>query len=225
MSVQAPRPLARALARIQHLDRRMARQQGPYDARTRSRRRPSNRWLRTRARLRKQYARAANLRKDVLHKTTTSLAQRHDVIVVEALNVSALMTGSAARKRGLNRAIADVRMAEIRRMLTYKTEWYGSSLVTADRWFPSSRLCSACGTRKSSLLLAETEFYCVRCGLRVDRDRNAAINLACLGVRSVRSPDPAGSGPVAGRGAESESKGVTTPLAAGDETSTLLENR
>ena len=82
--------------------------------------------------------------------------------------------------RQLARAIADAGTAEPRRQLAYKTGWYGSRLIVADRFYPSSKTCSACGWVKAKLTLAERTFTCETCGLRIDRDLNAARNLAKL---------------------------------------------
>jgi putative transposase len=99
--------------------------------------------------------------------------------VVEQLNVVGLL-----RNRRLGRAIADTGMGELRRLLGYKSTWYGCRLVVADRFYPSSKTCSGCGWVKARLTLAERTFCCEACGLRVDRDLNAARNLAKL-VQSV----------------------------------------
>ena len=79
--------------------------------------------------------------------------------------------------RELNRAIADAAPAELRRQLAYKSTWYGSRLVVAGRWYPSSKTCSACGVVKAKLALAERNWTCDGCGAVHDRDVNAAINL------------------------------------------------
>ena len=133
--VRAPKPLSKAQARLRRLQRRAARQAGPYDPAARNRRPASNRWRRTPVRIATTHARAAHIRRDVLHKATTALAQQHQVIVVETLNAAGLRSNGGARKRGLNRALADAALAEVRRMLTYKTRWYGSTLVAAGRWY------------------------------------------------------------------------------------------
>ena len=86
----------------------------------------------------------------------------------------------------------------------YKTTWNGGRLVVADRWYPSSKTCSGCGTVKAKLALSERTYTCTTCGLVLDRDVNAARNLAALAAEA----STAGSGPVAGRGADRE-----TPLA------------
>jgi putative transposase len=167
-NIANPRALEGSLRRLRRLNRQLAR------GRPGSRRRSQ-----TRRRLARVHARAANLRRDALHKLTTTLATGHGTVVVEQLNVAGLV-----RNRRLARAIADTGMAELRRQLGYKTRWYGSRLVVADRFFPSSKTCSGCGWVKAKLTLAERTFTCEACGLRIDRDLNAARNLAKL-VQSV----------------------------------------
>ncbi|MGI8686732.1 MAG: zinc ribbon domain-containing protein [Acidimicrobiales bacterium] len=102
------------------------------------------------------------------------------------------LANRASAKAGLNRAILDAAVAELRRQLAYKCTWYGARLVSAGRFFPSSKTCSACGTVKAKLSLAERRFDCECCGVVIDRDLNAAVNLAALaaGISTV-----AGSGP------------------------------
>jgi Putative transposase DNA-binding domain len=102
----------------------------------------------------------------------------------------------------LARHIADAGFAEIRRQLGYKTTWNGGRLLVADRWYPSSKTCSGCGTVKTKLALSEREYDCEACGLVLDRDLNAARNLAALAAEY----DTAGSGPVAGRGANQKTR-------------------
>jgi putative transposase len=163
-----PRALEGSLRKLRRLNRELAR-------RTPGSRRRS----RTRRRLARVHARAANLRRDALHKLTTSLATQHGTVVIEQLNVAGLL-----RNRRLARAIADTGMAELRRLLGYKAIWYGTRLVVADQFYPSSKTCSGCGWVKAKLTLAERTFSCEACGLRIDRDLNAARNLATL-VQSV----------------------------------------
>jgi putative transposase len=91
------------------------------------------------------------------------------------------------RTRRLARALADAGLAELRRQLTYKTAWYGSRLVVADRFYPSSKTCSACSWVKAKLSLSEHAFRCARCGLVIDRDLNAARNLTKLIDHVARS--------------------------------------
>jgi len=108
--VPAPKSLAAAQARLRRLQRQAARQAGPWDPAAGRQQRPSNRWRRTQARIGKTHARAAHVRTDALHKaTTTRLAQHHQVIAVETLNVAGMRRAGGVRKRGLNRALADGR--------------------------------------------------------------------------------------------------------------------
>ncbi len=186
--------------------------------------RPSKRWSKTAARIGRVHARAANIRRDVLHKATSQLAQRHQVIVIEDLAVASMTRrkpGAGRGGRGLNRALADAAPAELRRQLGYKTIWYGSVLLVADRWYPSSKTCSACGGRKPNLALAERTWTCDSCGAAHDRDLNAATNLARLSEHTPRVESrPAGSGPVAGRGAGRKTRAAAAATAGGCETST-----
>jgi putative transposase len=226
--IPAPKPLTVAQGRLRALQRKAARQHGPYDPATRSRREPSQRWQRTGRKVRRAHARAANLRHDALHKATTALAQRHDVIVVETLSAAGMRSAGGAYKRGLNRALADAALAEVRRMLGYKTIWYRTRLVQASRWYPSSKTCSACGGRKPNLTLADRTYACERCGQVIDRDLNAAINLARLGdtPRTGETRTGTGSRPAAtqrggqGRGATQKTRPAPAGKAGGCETST-----
>jgi IS605 OrfB family transposase len=162
--VPNPRALEGSLRKLRRLNRELARR-APQ----------SNHRNRTRRRLAHVHARVANIRRDTMHKLTTSLATEHGTVVAEQLNVAGMV-----RNRQLARAISDTGMAELRRQLTYKTGWYGSRLVIADRFYPSSKTCSACGWVKAKLTLAERTFTCMACGLAIDRDLNAARNLANL---------------------------------------------
>jgi putative transposase len=219
--VANPGHLAAAQARLRALGRALTRKQGP-ERRTdrRTDRRPSKRWRRASARLGRAHARVANLRRDGLHQLTTRLARGYGTVVVEDLNV----TGMLANRR-LARRIADAGFGEIRRQLAYKCLWNGGRLVVADRWFPSSKTCSGCGAVKAKLALSERTYDCATCGLVLDRDVNAARNLAALATAGA----PAGSGPVAGRGAshrtrfggqEAEKRQPGTAAHAADQTGT-----
>ena len=125
------------------------------------------------ARLQKLHARIARIRRHLAHDITTWLVSNCDRVVVEGLNVA-----SMGRLRTLARAIADAGLGDLRRLLEYKAAWYGIELVVADRWFPSSKTCSGCGHVKETLLLSERTYRCEACGLEIDRDLNAAVNLA-----------------------------------------------
>ncbi|NEO57388.1 MAG: IS200/IS605 family element transposase accessory protein TnpB [Okeania sp. SIO3B5] len=121
--------------------------------------------------LAKLHKKVADIRADVLHKLTTWLAKNHSTIVIEDLNVSGML-----KNHKLASAIADCGFYEFKRQLTYKCEWYGSELVIADRYYPSSQICSNCGHQQKMPLHLRT-YECSECGFEVDRDFNAAINL------------------------------------------------
>ena len=108
-----------------------------------------------------------------MHKLTTYLAKNHSQIVIEDLNVSGMMSNYKLAK-----AVADMGFYEFRRQYKYKCQLYGSKLTIVDRWFPSSKTCSRCGTVKESLLLSERVFNCEHCNFSCERDLNAALNLA-----------------------------------------------
>jgi putative transposase len=123
---------------------------------------------------------------------------------------------------GRFRALADAGLGELRRQLGYKTTWYHSQLVIADRWYPSSKTCSGCGAVKAKLPLAERTYRCEGCGLVIDRDTNAAIKLARLSEHATGVESrPAGSGPVAGRGASQK----TPPGGAGGNETSIPQDQ
>jgi putative transposase len=121
------------------------------------------------------YARVAHVRADFIHKLTTRLCRENQMVAIESLNVSGMLTNSR-----LARAIADVGFYAFRRQLQYKAARYGTIIVLADRWYPSSKLCSGCGSRYGALALGECVWTCSTCGAQHDRDINAAINLQRL---------------------------------------------
>jgi putative transposase len=117
----------------------------------------------------------ANARTDGLHQLSTRLTGEFDTLAIENLNVAGML-----RNRTLSRAIADVGMGDLRRQIIYKSTWNDRSLALADRRFPSSKTCSGCGVVKAKLRLSERTFTCDSCGMSIDRDYNAACNLANL---------------------------------------------
>jgi IS605 OrfB family transposase len=164
-----PRNLNKALKALRTASRTLSRRVGPD---RRIGQRPSARWETARRAVTRIHTRVANLRKDAIHKLTTELAATYGTVVVEDLNVAGML-----KNRTLARHIADASFGEIRRQLDYKTGWNGGHLTVADRWFPSSKTCSGCGTVKPKLGLRDRIFTCEHCGLVLDRDLNAAINL------------------------------------------------
>ena len=134
--------------------------------------RGSANWKKAQRQIARLHQKIANIRKDTLHKLTSYLAKNHGKIGIEDLNVTGMMANHKLAK-----AIADMGFFEFRRQLTYKCQLYGSELVVVERWFPSSKKCSNCGTKKETLTLKERVFECSHCGFKCDRDLNASINL------------------------------------------------
>ncbi|MHA2353759.1 MAG: RNA-guided endonuclease InsQ/TnpB family protein [Candidatus Thorarchaeota archaeon] len=133
-------------------------------------------------RLSNLYLKVFNIRQDTLHKVTTYLAKNHSKVVIENLGVSGMM-----KNRRLARVIADVGMYKFRKQLEYKCEWYGTKLIVAPRAFPSSKRCSSCGYKRKELSLSEREYYCKECGLKIDRDLNAALNLVTVSLPGTQT--------------------------------------
>jgi putative transposase len=187
-----PRHSNAAARKVRHLSRTVSRRVGPCDNATKTRRVPSNRWRRASTALAKAQGKVADQRRDGLHKLTTSLARQFGTVVIEDLYVAGML-----KNHRLARHIADASFGEFRRQLEYKTVWNGGRTVVVDRWFCSSKTCSGCGGVKTKLDLSVRTYVCTECGLVLDRDLNAARNLAARGEVMV-----AGSGPetVNGRG-------------------------
>ncbi|MGH8971439.1 MAG: RNA-guided endonuclease TnpB family protein, partial [Actinomycetes bacterium] len=127
-------------------------------------------------RLGRIHARVAALRSALLHRLTAELARGYTSLVIEDLNAAGMLAN-----RRLARVVSDAAFRELRRQLAYKTAWHGTELAVADRWFPSSKTCSSCGNLKADLTLGDRVYACDGphgCGLVIDRDVNAAVNLA-----------------------------------------------
>ena len=135
---------------------------------------------RLKAKIARLHARISTIRNDALHKLTTDLVKRFDIIGVEDLNVRGMMAN-----RCLARAVADVGMSEFGRQLPYKADLHGARIVVADRWFPSSKTCADCGHIHAGLTLSDREGWCEACGVVHDQDRNAAINLRDFAASSA----------------------------------------
>ena len=136
----------------------------------------SKRYNRALERVRRIHARIAAQRADNISKLTTWLADNYSDISIEDLNVQGM-----SRNRRLAKHILDADFHEFRRQLEYKTARTGTRLHVIDRWYPSSKTCSNCGTVKAKLPLSERVYHCEECGLVIDRDLNAAINIQVAG--------------------------------------------
>jgi len=184
--IDGPKPLRGALQKLRRCNRQLARCV-----------KFSANWHKTKRQLGRLHARIAAIRADALHKLTTRLAQTYTEIVLEDLHVKGM-----GQNRKLARAISDMGLGMFRSMLTYKAEVSGAQIIIADRWFPSSKLCLACGRLHDTLTLTDRVFVCPACGFTDDRDFHAADNLeayprlvgnenAC-GQRSAGLPEGAG---------------------------------
>jgi transposase len=187
------RPLQKALRRLRRLQRQLDRQRranNPGNYLPDGRVKPgipgwvkSKRMLGTEARVRRLHERVANLRRESAHQVTTYLTREFGVIGMETLNVRGLQAN-----RRLARHIADVGWGTMFQQLKYKASWSeGSLLVAAGRFYPSSKICSGCGTVRAKLALSERVFTCDTCGLVIDRDLNAALNLARMAHQQAQA--------------------------------------
>jgi len=136
----------------------------------------SRRRAKARAKVARIHAHVANQRLDAIHKATTWLAETYSEISIEDLNVAGMV-----KNHHLAKAVSDAAFAEFRRQLEYKTARTGAVLHVIDRWYPSSKTCSNCGAVKVKLSLNERTYRCDGCGLVMDRDLNAAVNIKVAG--------------------------------------------
>jgi putative transposase len=160
-----PRHLARKARNLARYQRRLAR----------CREGSANR-AKAKVKVARAHRKVRDARRDFLHRASTGLVRSADMIVIEDLNVAGMV-----RNRRLPRAISDCGWGEFRRQLEYKCERYGRDLVVIDRWYPSSKTCSACGYLLGELSLGTRQWTCPSCGARHDRDINAAKNILAAG--------------------------------------------
>ncbi len=160
------------LAHLKYLSRRLSRRQMG-----------SKRWYKAKEELVRFHARIANQRTDYLHKMTTEIASTFAVIGIEDLNVIGML-----KNHRHARSIADASFGEIRRLLTYKSEWLGGKVVAIHPFYPSSKLCSFCGALNQKLTLKDREWVCPICYSLHDRDLNAALNIEIEASRLLNDP-------------------------------------
>lgn len=168
-----PKALRSSLKRLQRRSRQHSRKVKGSKNRAKAKRK-----------LARLHARIAHIRQNALHQATTAIvtkatSQRARCLVIEDLNVSGML-----QNKRLSRAIADVGLYEFRRQLTYKAEEAGLQLTVVSRWYPSSKTCSACGWIDEDQTLSDRTFTCRACGVVLDRDDNAACNLAASGEQT-----------------------------------------
>jgi putative transposase len=175
--IEAPKPLAKRLRLLKRRSKQLSRKE-----------KGSNKEKKAALALARLHRKVKNLRRDFLHKQTTWLARTKPVIVVEDLSVRGLSRG------WLSRSVADVGWGTFLQMLEYKAKWYGATLIVAPRSFPSTRLCSRCGHLHGKMPLSQRVFHCEACGLEMDRDLNAALNLKAYGLAHLTGPTASSAG-------------------------------
>lgn len=154
--------------RLKHLQRNVSRKYNSHKNYVKT-----NNIIKAEAKVRKAYTHLSNIRKDYTHKTTHELVSKFPCrVTMEDLNVSGMM-----KNRHLAKAVQQQTFYEFIRQMKYKCEWLGIEFVQADRFYPSSKMCSECGAIKRDLRLKDRTFVCPSCGAVIDRDYNAAINL------------------------------------------------
>jgi len=145
--------------------------------------RNSKRYQVMKTKLQRLYLRISNIQKDYLHKITTNLVSNYKYITIEDLNVSGML-----KNKNLSKSISRSLFYTFKVFLEYKSKMYGNTIMKADRWFPSSQICSHCGNvleKEDKLKLSDRVYKCTKCGNEIDRDINAAINLKLYGMRFI----------------------------------------
>ena len=180
VTFENPRALKHALKQLKKQERAKSR-----------RKKGSKNRAKARKALAKIHARITHIRKDAAHKLTSYLVKNHALVAIEDVHVAGML-----KNHCLAQAVSDSNFGEIRRQLEYKAAWRGVQIVTVNRWYPSSKTCSGCGSIKPELSLSERIFVCEACGMVLDRDLNAAINIVTVAVSSIDTQNACGETPV-----------------------------
>jgi putative transposase len=163
--IENPRALRNNLKRLKKYQRRLSKKK-----------KGSNNRRKQQIKLSRAYYRVSCIRRNAIHQATTMIVKKYDKIIIEDLNVIGMV-----KNRNLAQAVSDIAFGEISRQFQYKSSWYGKELIVADRWYASSKTCSNCGNKKKNMSLSERIYKCDHCGLKINRDLNAAKNLASYG--------------------------------------------
>ena len=159
--IQAPKPLKNKLKKLQRLSKQLSRKQ-----------KGSNNREKAKTKLSRLHDKISNIRKDFLHKLTTDLVKKFDVICLENLNIKGMV-----QNRKLSRAISDLGFYEFKRQLIYKANQWGKAIKSVDRFYPSSKTCHCCNHKVDELPLNIRNWICPNCNTNHDRDINASINI------------------------------------------------
>lgn len=170
--IENPRPLKRLLGRIKTVSRALARKQ-----------KGSKNRLRCKQLLNKLHAKVRNYRHNFIHQLSRMIVKNHDIICVENLKVKKMLQG---RTKNLSRSIFDAGWRLFLSAVKYKALEIGKRFVEIDEYYPSSQKCSSCSAKKA-LELSEREYSCENCGLKIDRDFNAAINIKAAGMSVLKA--------------------------------------
>ena len=188
LKFEAPKPLKKNIKKLKRLSRMLSRKQKGSKNREKAK-----------LKLARLHARIVNQRKDFTHKLTACLCKNHAGLVIEDLSTQFIL-----KNRKLSKSVSDIGFYEIRRQLEYKSLIYRCCILIASRWYPSSKTCFVCGNKKKDLTLKDRIYECSECGMNLDRDVNAALNLRKLfwkntvGSTGIHACGPEGSGRAAG---------------------------
>lgn len=187
--VTGPKAFKASKRRLKRLQRQL---------RPAKRQRGSARYRRYQLQVQRLHRRISGIRRNALHQLSAQVTNRYSLIALEDLNVKGMSSSARGdveapgknvrQKSGLNRNILDMGFYELRRQIEYKAAKKGAQVVFIDRWAPSSKTCSGCGTLKAALSLKDRTFNCDACGLSLDRDYNAALNIEQLGLVTLSGP-------------------------------------
>jgi putative transposase len=164
--IENPRYFRESQSKIKKLQRRLSKKT-----------KDSTRYEKTRLKLAKVHQKIVNQRDHFLHTVSTNLIKEFDSIYIEDLNIAGML-----KNRKLSKSIGDASFSKFFTMLSYKADWYGKNVIKVPRFYPSSKTCSGCGEKKKDLKLSERQFCCESCGLEIDRDLNAALNIHSMGI-------------------------------------------
>lgn len=178
LEIKAPKPLDKLTRKLKRVSRQLSKKQHPKTKGDKTKK--SANYQKQSLKLSKIHSKIANLRSDFLHKLTSLLARNYDYFGVETLNVKGMMSNHKLAKN-----LSDVSFYEFKRMLSYKSNYHKKQIIEADKFYPSSKTCSNCGNIKADLMLKDRVYKCESCGISIDRDYNASLNLALNAQRQI----------------------------------------